>query len=85
VTVMPYMRLYGSDSDSVYLQHITSAEAVVIEGVQSLVLCSGHEPVCDLGDALEQSSADVRLIGDAAAPRTAEEAIYEGLKVGIEI
>jgi hypothetical protein len=85
VSVMPYMRLYGSDSDSVYLQHITSAEAIVIEGIQSLVLCTGHEPICDLGDALEQGSAEVRLIGDAAAPRTAEEAVYEGLKVGIEI
>ena len=51
----PYMRLYGSDSDSVYLQHITSAEAIVIEGIQSLVLCTGHEPICDLGDALDRA------------------------------
>jgi 2,4-dienoyl-CoA reductase-like NADH-dependent reductase (Old Yellow Enzyme family) len=85
VTVLPYMRLYGSDSDSVYLQHITSAEAVVIEGIETLVLCTGHEPICELGDALEESSAEVRLIGDAAAPRTAEEAVYEGLKVGLDI
>jgi len=85
VNVMPYMRLYGSDSDSVYLQHITSAEPIVIEGVESLVLCTGHEPICELADQLEGAVAEVRLIGDAASPRTAEEAVYEGLKAGIEI
>jgi 2,4-dienoyl-CoA reductase-like NADH-dependent reductase (Old Yellow Enzyme family) len=85
VTVLPYMRLYGSDSNSVYLQHITSEEAVVIDSVDTLVLCSGHVPVCDLSDAIEDLSVEVRIIGDAAAPRTAEEAIYEGLTVGAEI
>ncbi len=39
------MRLYGSDSDSVYLQHIRAREAVVIDKVETLVLCTGHEPV----------------------------------------
>jgi 2,4-dienoyl-CoA reductase-like NADH-dependent reductase (Old Yellow Enzyme family) len=85
VRVMPYMRLYGSDSDSVYLQHITSAEPVILEGIDSLVLCTGHEPICELADALEQGPGEVHLIGDAAAPRTAEEAIYEGLKVSSEL
>jgi 2,4-dienoyl-CoA reductase-like NADH-dependent reductase (Old Yellow Enzyme family)/thioredoxin reductase len=85
VTVLPYMRLYGSDSDSVYLQHITSGEAVVIDSIDTLVLCTGHSPVTDLADAIEDLSVDVRVIGDAAAPRTAEEAVYEGLRAGTEI
>jgi pyruvate/2-oxoglutarate dehydrogenase complex dihydrolipoamide dehydrogenase (E3) component len=85
VKVLTYMRLYGSDSDSVYLQHIASGEAVVIDKVDTLVLCTGHTPVDELSDALEDLDAEVRIIGDAASPRTAEEAVYEGLKVAAEI
>jgi hypothetical protein len=83
--VLPYMRLFGCDSDSVYLQHISSGEAVVIDKVDTLVLCTGHSPVDDLSDALEDMDLEVRIIGDAASPRTAEEAIYDGLKVAAEI
>jgi len=85
VKVLPYMRLYGSDSDSVYLQHITSGEAVVIDKVDTLVLCTGHTPVDELSDALEGMDLEVHIIGDAASPRTAEEAIYDGLSVAAEI
>ena len=85
VQVLTYTRLYGSDSDSVYLQHQSSGEAVVIDKVDTLVLCTGHTPVDDLSDALEGLDAEVHVIGDAASPRTAEEAVYEGLKVAAEI
>jgi 2,4-dienoyl-CoA reductase-like NADH-dependent reductase (Old Yellow Enzyme family) len=85
VKVLTYMRLYGSDADSVYLQHITSGEAVVIDKVDTLVLCTGHVPVDELSDDLQDLDVEVHVIGDAASPRTAEEAVYEGLKVAAEI
>jgi NADPH-dependent 2,4-dienoyl-CoA reductase/sulfur reductase-like enzyme len=85
VTVMPYMRLHGSDSDSVYLQHIASGEAVVLDGVDTLVLCTGHAPVSELADAIADMPRQVCIIGDAASPRTAEEAVYEGMRAGLEI
>jgi hypothetical protein len=85
VQVLPYVRLYGSDSDTVYLQHITSGEPVVIEAVDTLVLCTGHRPVSDLADATLGLALEVRTIGDAAAPRTAEEAVHDGLCAGTEI
>jgi 2,4-dienoyl-CoA reductase-like NADH-dependent reductase (Old Yellow Enzyme family) len=85
VVVLPYMRLYGVDSDSVYLQHTVSGDAVVVEGVNTVVLCTGHQSVGNLGDELEGIDADIWTIGDASAARTAEEAIYEGLNVGIAI
>jgi 2,4-dienoyl-CoA reductase-like NADH-dependent reductase (Old Yellow Enzyme family) len=85
VKVLTYMRLYGSDSDSVYLQHIGSGEAVVIDKVDTLVLCTGHAPVDELSEGLQDLDIDVHVIGDAASPRTAEEAVYEGLKVAAEI
>jgi 2,4-dienoyl-CoA reductase-like NADH-dependent reductase (Old Yellow Enzyme family)/thioredoxin reductase len=85
VTVLPYMRLYGSDSDSVYLQHVSSGEAVVIDKVDTLVLCTGHTPVDELSDSIADLDIETRVIGDAASPRTAEEAVYEGLAVAAEI
>jgi 2,4-dienoyl-CoA reductase-like NADH-dependent reductase (Old Yellow Enzyme family) len=84
VTVLPYMRLYGSDGDTVYLQHVTSGEAVVIDKVHTLVLCTGHAPVDELSESIA-GEAEVHVIGDAASPRTAEEAVFEGLKVAAEI
>ncbi len=85
VQVLTYMRLYGSDSDSVYLQHQSSGEAVVIDKVDTLVLCTGHTPVDDLSDVLQDLGIQTHIIGDAASPRTAEEAVYEGLSVASEI
>lgn len=85
VIVLPYMRLYGSDSDSVYFQHVASAEPVIISPVDTVVLCTGHLPVDALAEDLEGIVADVRLIGDAAAPRTAEEAVFDGFRAGFEI
>jgi pyruvate/2-oxoglutarate dehydrogenase complex dihydrolipoamide dehydrogenase (E3) component len=85
VKVLTYMRLYGSDADSVYLQHVASGEAVVIDKVDTLVLCTGHTPVDELSDALGDLDLEVRIIGDAASPRTAEEAVYEGLQAAAEI
>ncbi len=85
IKVLTYMRLYGSDADSVYLQHQSSGEAVVIDKVDTLVLCTGHSPVEELSEALQGLDMQVHVIGDAAAPRTAEEAVYEGLKVAADI
>ena len=85
VKVLPYMRLYGSDADSVYLQHVASGEAVVIDKIDTLVLCTGHSPVDELSATLEDSALEIHVIGDAASPRTAEEAVYEGLKVAAEL
>ncbi len=85
VNVLTYLRLFGSDADSVYLQHVTSGEPVVIESVDTLVLCTGHVPVNDLYETLEGLPSEIRLIGDAASPRTAEEAVYEGLRAGTDV
>ncbi len=78
----PMARLYGADEDSVYFQHTVNGEAVIAEGVDTLVLALGHEPVRSLADALEDWPGEVHEIGDCLAPRTAEEAVLEGLKVG---
>ena len=80
VEIIPYTRLYGRDAETVYLQHTTSGEPVVIEGVDTLVLAQGHVPETDLLDSLDGYDGEVVAIGDCLAARTAEEAVFDGLK-----
>lgn len=80
VEVIPYTRLYGCDDDTVYMQHTASGEAVMLESVDTLILCEGHLPQSALAEQLDDLT-QVHLIGDALAARTAEEAVYDGLKV----
>ncbi|MCS4259513.1 2,4-dienoyl-CoA reductase-like NADH-dependent reductase (Old Yellow Enzyme family) [Pseudomonas protegens] len=80
VPIIPYARLYGCDDSTVYLQHTASGEPMLLENVDSLVLCQGHQSVDNLGQQLK-GLVPFQRIGDCLAPRTVEEAIHEGLKV----
>jgi hypothetical protein len=82
VEVIPYVRLYGMDSDTVYLQHISNGDTVVCDDVETLLLALGHRQNTELEEALTDYAGDVSFVGDCLAPRTAEEAVLDGLKVG---
>jgi len=81
VEVIPHARLYGSDKDTVYFYHNASGEPIVCEGVDTLVLAQGHKPEISLEQALNELDVDVHPIGDCLSPRSAEEAVYEGLMI----
>lgn len=85
VEILPWMRLYGADGNTVYFTHTGAREAVVIEDVDSLVLACPNEPVDELAVAVEASGSEMHVIGDCLSPRTAEEAVFEGLKAGIAV
>jgi 2,4-dienoyl-CoA reductase-like NADH-dependent reductase (Old Yellow Enzyme family) len=85
VEILPYARLFGADADSVYFQHATSGEPIVVTEVNTLVLSQGHDRVATLEAELADFDGEVRIIGDALTPRTAEEAVLEGLKVGVAL
>jgi len=55
---------------------------VLLEGTDTLVLACGHRAEDTLLDTLRPDFDDLHGIGDCLSPRTAEEAILEGLKVG---
>jgi 2,4-dienoyl-CoA reductase-like NADH-dependent reductase (Old Yellow Enzyme family) len=78
VDVIPFMRLFGCDDDTVYMQHTASGEAVLLDGVDTLMLSHGHLPQSALASEIKDL-AEVHLIGDALAARTAEEAVFDGL------
>lgn len=80
VEILPCAQLYGCDDDTVFLVDTTNGAALMIEDIDALVLCQGHESVTGLADELD-GVVETRLIGDCLAPRTAEEAVYDGLRV----
>ena len=80
VEIIPYARVFGIDADTVYLQHSASGEPMLVEGVDTLVLAQGSESEDGLLAELEGYAGIVRPIGDCLAPRTAEEAVFDGLR-----
>jgi hypothetical protein len=49
------------------------------------VLALGHQSVDDLSVSLTAMGVDVWMIGDCLSPRTAEEAVFDGLKAGVAV
>jgi 2,4-dienoyl-CoA reductase-like NADH-dependent reductase (Old Yellow Enzyme family) len=85
VTVIPTVRLFGADDDTVYLQHTTSGEPVLVEDVSCLVLAQGQAAHDPLGPELEDLGARLVRIGDCLVPRSVEEAVLDGLEAGCSI
>jgi 2,4-dienoyl-CoA reductase-like NADH-dependent reductase (Old Yellow Enzyme family) len=81
VEVIPYARLFGADGDTVYFQHTTNGEAIVCENMDTLVIVQGHQSVVTLEQDLAAMDIEVHLVGDCLSPRSAEEAVYEGVMV----
>ena len=85
VEIIPYARLFGADGDTAYFHHTASGDPIVCENMDTLVLSQGHQPVTTLEDQLQGCGVEIHLIGDCLSPRTAEEAIYEGLMIARDI
>ena len=79
VKTLPFMRLYGVDGSSAYFIHTAAQESVIIEDVDTVVTVYPGIPETSVAAAAKPLCANVQLIGDAMSPRTAEEAVYEGL------
>jgi 2,4-dienoyl-CoA reductase-like NADH-dependent reductase (Old Yellow Enzyme family) len=79
VKTLPFMRLYGVDGRSAYLLHTAAQEPVIIDNLDTIVTVYPGLPETALADDARRLCADVQLIGDALSPRTAEEAVYEGM------
>jgi hypothetical protein len=78
------MRLYGAEDRTVFFTHTASRAPVVLEDADTLVHVYPVRSQDHLAAAVEELAIDVRVIGDARAPRTAEEAVFEGLKAATE-
>jgi 2,4-dienoyl-CoA reductase-like NADH-dependent reductase (Old Yellow Enzyme family) len=83
VESLPMMRLFGIDGSTVYFLHTAAQQPVILEDVDTLVLACPNEPNDDLAEELRPLVDELHLIGDCLAPRTAEEAVFEGLKIAM--
>ncbi len=82
VRLEPLVRFFGADNDTVYLQHMASGLPVIVENIDTVVMVRGHVSNNSLTHELVGFGGEVFSIGDCVAPRTVEEAVFEGLKVG---
>ncbi|MFX0541641.1 FAD-dependent oxidoreductase [Roseovarius sp. S4756] len=80
VEIIPYAQLYGADDDTAYFIHAANGEAILVEDTDTLVLAQGTSSNDALLGALEGYDGALIGIGDCMAPRTAEEAVLDGLK-----
>ena len=85
VEMLPYMRFYGADQDTVYLQHILNGEAEIISDVDTVVLAHAYTQNSALAEQVEASGWNCVRVGDCLSPRTAEEAVLEGLRAATSI
>lgn len=85
IEVIPMARLFGADADTAYFEHVSSDQPIVCEDMDTLVLALGHTPQDGLEMELEHFDAEITSIGDCFSPRTAEEAVLDGLKVGSQL
>lgn len=85
VEITTYARLYGADGTTIYMEHAASGEPMIFEDIDTLVLSQGFDRVAELEAEFEDFPGEVHVIGDALTPRTAEEAMLEGLKAGLAI
>src|SRR5262249_52091152 len=85
VEMLPFMRLYGAEGDSVFFLHTAAQEPVELAGVDSLVIVGPNQPRDGLAAPARVLGIETHLIGDAMAPRTAEEAVFEALSVATSL
>ena len=82
VELRPHLHAFGADNDTVYFRRVTTGEPVMLEHVGLLVLAYPPISRTVLADHLRDVPFEVVEIGDCLAPRTAEEAVLEGLTAG---
>ena len=85
VETIPYARFFGADGDTAYFQHVTSGEAIICDDVETVVLALGHSPDTRLEELLSSLSMEYHMAGDCLSPRSAEEAVYEGMMAGMAV
>ena len=85
VEMIPYAKFYGADRTTAYFQHMTSDAPILCEDTETVVLNGALKAERSLEDLLVDYSGTVRIVGDAAQPRTVEEAVLEGFQAGWEV
>ena len=85
VETRTHLRLKGAADGAVFFEHASALEHAILEDVDTLIVAWGGAPVGELEIALEGWGGTLLLAGDCLAPRTAEEAVFEGMKAALAL
>ncbi len=85
VEMIPFTRIFGADANTVYLERTVVSDHVVVEDVDTIVIAHGNVSNNRLAEKLQNRKGKVHIIGDCLAPRDAEAAIFDGLKIGASV
>lgn len=85
VKIINYARLYGADAGTVYLEHVSAMKPIIVNDIDTLVICHGGEADRRLEREIEGLPVQQLIAGDCMTPRTAEEAVLDGLKAAIAL
>ena len=72
----------GADVGAAFFQDTLTEEPIILDDVDTVVLALGHQAESALEQELTGLDVDVLAIGDCVVPRTAEEAVFEGMQAG---
>jgi 2,4-dienoyl-CoA reductase-like NADH-dependent reductase (Old Yellow Enzyme family) len=82
VEIIPYARFFGALGKTAFFMHSLSGSAIECGDMDTLVVAQGHRPVTGLEEDLRGTGIPLCLAGDCNSPRSAEEAVYEGMQAG---
>jgi 2,4-dienoyl-CoA reductase-like NADH-dependent reductase (Old Yellow Enzyme family) len=82
VEIVPYARFFGALGKTAFFMHSLSGEAIECGDMDTLVVAQGHQPATGLEEELRALGLPLLLAGDCRSPRSAEEAVYEGMQAG---
>jgi 2,4-dienoyl-CoA reductase-like NADH-dependent reductase (Old Yellow Enzyme family) len=85
VDVRPFLSLAAFDDGTAFMSNIASGDVIEIEHIDTLIPLVGRRSIRSPGDELLKMNVAVHWIGDCLSPRTAEEAILEGLEAAESI
>ncbi|MED1467960.1 FAD-dependent oxidoreductase [Bacillus salipaludis] len=85
IKMIPHYDLGEIKEDEVVIRNLFSYEKETIKNVDSIILSLGRVPNVELYEEIKDSAPEVWQIGDCLAPRTLEEATFEGLMTSLQI
>lgn len=81
----PHYDLEEINDDQVVIRNLFSYEKEMIENWDTIVLSLGRVPNSELYEQIKHLAPQVWQIGDCLAPRTLEEATYEGFMTPLHL
>ncbi|OIK15432.1 hypothetical protein BIV60_09780 [Bacillus sp. MUM 116] len=85
IKMIPHYDLGEIKENEVVIRNLFSYEKESIKNVDSIILSLGRVPNVELYEQIKYSAPEVWQIGDCLAPRTLEEATFEGLITSLRI